>query len=124
MTKHAVVGLSTSLRPEAATHGVRVSVVCPGVIDTPLLDKPNPSDLPQVGDYKGGTGRELLEKGIGKAYPPELLARDVLAGVIRNRPIIVAPHHARRTWFIARSAPTTAVRVITAAFPRVASKAL
>jgi NAD(P)-dependent dehydrogenase (short-subunit alcohol dehydrogenase family) len=29
-TKHAVVGLSTALRIEAATVGVRVSVLCPG----------------------------------------------------------------------------------------------
>jgi NAD(P)-dependent dehydrogenase (short-subunit alcohol dehydrogenase family) len=48
MTKHGVVGLSESLRMEAAAHGVRVSVVCPGVIDTPLLDKGNPPDLPPV----------------------------------------------------------------------------
>ena len=38
-TKHAVVGLSTALRPEAALHGVRVSVLCPGAVDTPILDK-------------------------------------------------------------------------------------
>jgi NAD(P)-dependent dehydrogenase (short-subunit alcohol dehydrogenase family) len=37
-TKHAVVGLSTSLRGEAARHGVRVSVLCPGLIDTPIKD--------------------------------------------------------------------------------------
>ena len=37
-TKHAVVGLSTALRAEAASQGVRVSVLCPGFVDTPLLD--------------------------------------------------------------------------------------
>lgn len=31
-TKHAVVGLSTGLRPEAALHGVRISVLCPGAL--------------------------------------------------------------------------------------------
>ena len=36
-TKHAVVGLSKSLRAEAAHRGVRVSVLCPGVIRTPIL---------------------------------------------------------------------------------------
>jgi NAD(P)-dependent dehydrogenase (short-subunit alcohol dehydrogenase family) len=122
MTKHAVVGLSSSLRPEAARHGVRVSVVCPGVIDTPLLDRANPSDLPQVGNFK--SGRDLLEKGLGKAYPPELLARDVLSGIVRNRPIIVAPHHARRAWFVFRAAPGLTIRAITRAFPRMASKEL
>jgi NAD(P)-dependent dehydrogenase (short-subunit alcohol dehydrogenase family) len=45
-TKHAVVGLSTSLRIEAAALGVRVSVLCPSAIETPILDSANPSDLP------------------------------------------------------------------------------
>ena len=35
--KHAVVGLSKSLRIEAATKGVRVSVLCPWFIRTPIL---------------------------------------------------------------------------------------
>src|SRR5688572_22607934 len=34
MTKYAVVGLSTALRAEAAALGVRVSVVCPGFIQS------------------------------------------------------------------------------------------
>ena len=39
MTKHGVVGLSLSLRAEAAEHGVRVTAVCPGVVDTPILTR-------------------------------------------------------------------------------------
>lgn len=37
-TKHAVVALSTALRAEAAALGVRVSVICPGTIDTGMFD--------------------------------------------------------------------------------------
>lgn len=40
-TKHAVVGLSKSLRAEAAPAGIRVSVLCPGVIRTPILEGAN-----------------------------------------------------------------------------------
>jgi NADP-dependent 3-hydroxy acid dehydrogenase YdfG len=36
-TKHAVVALSKTLRIEAKRHGVQVSVLCPGVIRTPIL---------------------------------------------------------------------------------------
>lgn len=36
-TKHAVVALSRTLRVEAERHNVRVSVLCPGVIRTPIL---------------------------------------------------------------------------------------
>ncbi len=35
--KHAVVGLSISIRPEAADFGVRINVVCPGAVDTGLF---------------------------------------------------------------------------------------
>jgi len=119
-TKHAVVGLSLSLRPEAASRGVRVSVVCPGVIDTPILDKGNPPDLPSVGDLSDG--RQALERALGKAYPPELLARDVLAGVARNRPIIVAPHHARRAWAVYRIAPGLTVGLVTRGFARMGTR--
>jgi NAD(P)-dependent dehydrogenase (short-subunit alcohol dehydrogenase family) len=116
MTKHAVVGMSLSLRAEAAAHGVRVSVICPGVIDTPILDKQNPADLPTVGEFKNA--RQALESSIGKAYPPELLARDVLAGVARNRPLIVAPHHARRVWYVYRTAPYAVLSLVERSFKK------
>lgn len=35
-SKHALVGLTTSASAELAPHGVRVNIVCPGVIDTPM----------------------------------------------------------------------------------------
>lgn len=55
-TKHAVVGLSLGLRAEAATRGVKVSVVCPGFVDTPLLRTVNPG-LPPTGLGGGRTAR-------------------------------------------------------------------
>jgi NAD(P)-dependent dehydrogenase (short-subunit alcohol dehydrogenase family) len=103
MTKHAVVGLSVALRLEGAATGVKVSVVCPGVIDTPLLDRPNPEDLaaiPTVPD-----GRALLTKIMGHAYPPESLAEDILAAVARNQVFIVSPRHARIPWYLYRISP-------------------
>ena len=103
MTKHGVVGLSTGLRMEGAPHGVRVSVVCPGVIDTPLLDKGNPPDLAPVTAMP--SARRLLTTMIGKPYPATALADDVLAGVVRNRAIIVTPRHARIPWRVYRLSP-------------------
>jgi NAD(P)-dependent dehydrogenase (short-subunit alcohol dehydrogenase family) len=113
MTKHAVVGLSVSLRLEARAHGVRVSAVCPGVIDTPILDGEGPPDLPRT--RLAGRGREIMLHGNrGPAYPPERLAEDVLNGVERNRAIIVAPARARTAWLANRLAP----RLLERAFAR------
>jgi NAD(P)-dependent dehydrogenase (short-subunit alcohol dehydrogenase family) len=39
MTKFAVVGLAQSLRPEGARYGVGVTAVCPGPVETPLLEE-------------------------------------------------------------------------------------
>jgi NAD(P)-dependent dehydrogenase (short-subunit alcohol dehydrogenase family) len=103
-TKHAVVGLSTSLRGEAARHGVRVSVVCPGIIDTPIWDKFEQVDLPAVPSVRRGieAARSTL---LRRAYPASSLAEGILAGVARNRPVIVAPTHARIAWRVYRLVP-------------------
>jgi NAD(P)-dependent dehydrogenase (short-subunit alcohol dehydrogenase family) len=110
MTKHAVVGLSVSLRLEARAHGVGVSAVCPGVIDTPILDGEGPPDLPRT--RLAGRGREMfMHSNRGPAYPPEKLAQDVLRGVKRNHAIIVAPARARTAWLASRFAPQLVERM-------------
>ena len=35
-SKHALVGLTSSASAELAPHGIRVNLVCPGIIDTPM----------------------------------------------------------------------------------------
>jgi NAD(P)-dependent dehydrogenase (short-subunit alcohol dehydrogenase family) len=93
MTKHAVVGLSVGLRWEAEAYGVRVSALCPGVIETPILDSLGPSDLPRPKWLPDG--RELLTKTAGAPYPAERLAHDALDAVERNVSIIIVPTRAK-----------------------------
>ena len=122
-SKHAVVGLSLAWRVAAAPHGVGVHVVCPGGIDTPLLDKvafpglPVPEGAPQ-------SMRSLsAEMGVKRFYPAQRLARDVLRGVDRNRGLIVAPASARVMWRLFRFAPEMMLRLSAAATRRQARKA-
>jgi NAD(P)-dependent dehydrogenase (short-subunit alcohol dehydrogenase family) len=35
-SKHALIGLTTSVSAELASQGIRVNLVCPGIIDTPM----------------------------------------------------------------------------------------
>jgi NAD(P)-dependent dehydrogenase (short-subunit alcohol dehydrogenase family) len=107
-TKHAVVGMSLALRAEAAPKGVRVSAICPGFVDTPLLDNANP-DLPAT--EAGSHAREAALKVQRKLYTPEALARDVLRGIDKNQALIVAPASARAAWRGVRLSPEGAVRV-------------
>ncbi|WP_131742918.1 SDR family NAD(P)-dependent oxidoreductase [Actinomadura roseirufa] len=115
-TKHAVVGLSLGLRAEAAGRGVRVSVVCPSFVDTPLLANMNPGlpATPMSGDATDG-----IRRASPRLYTAEKLARDIMRGVDRNRALIVAPAHGRAAWLGARLSPSGAVRVARLAVGRV-----
>lgn len=97
-TKHAVVGLSLALRSEAHAKGVGVTVVCPGAVDTPILDKGSVDDF--VGrDYY------LRGQGLRKAFSPDELAASVLRGVAANRAIVIEPRSSRFAWRFARLFP-------------------
>ena len=101
MTKHAVVGLSLALRSEAALEGVRVSVLCPGAVETPILDAVPADDLsgptsPAI------TAREYLAMVGQKPIPADRFARAALAGVARNKAVIVHPGRTKALWYLDR----------------------
>jgi NAD(P)-dependent dehydrogenase (short-subunit alcohol dehydrogenase family) len=79
--KHAVVGLSTSLRPEAADLGVQVSVVCPGAVETPLFETAEIL----------GADREELFRRFPFIMDADRAAEKILRGVRRNKGVIVFP---------------------------------
>ena len=102
--KHAVVGMSLSLRGEAKAHNVNVTVVCPGFTDTPILDSTGPDDLPKPISMREGAARESAMR-MGKLYSPDALAQDILRGVDRKKAFVVAPRMARVMWRVYRLMP-------------------
>jgi NAD(P)-dependent dehydrogenase (short-subunit alcohol dehydrogenase family) len=79
--KHAIVGLSTSLRPEAADLGVQVNVVCPGAVRTPLFE---------TAEMVGADTRALTDR-FPFVIEPDVAASKILRGVEKNKAIIVFP---------------------------------
>jgi len=96
MTKFAVVGLSQSLRSEGYGYGVKVSVICPGIVDTPLF---------QTGTMVGLTNEEMLATVPLKFISPERAAEIIVKGVQRNKSFVVFPFYARLAWWIYRINP-------------------
>ena len=92
LTKHAVVGFTSSVRVEAAEHGVQVCALCPATIETPILDSDNPVGTPEV--WRPDMRRYLSEIG-GAPYPVEKFADYALRQIEKDKAIIVAPLRAR-----------------------------
>jgi NAD(P)-dependent dehydrogenase (short-subunit alcohol dehydrogenase family) len=95
-SKFAVVGLTETLRSEASVHGVGATVVCPGFIDTPLLENVKSIGFEQreVSPFL----RRLLTK-------PDKLAVKVIECIEANRPMLVCPLYIRVMLFIKRIMP-------------------
>ena len=110
-TKHAVSGLTTSLRPEAAARGVRVTLLVPGSIETPIQDKREPEDLPRrPSDVL--TGRDFLTiVGGTRLMDADAFAARALRGVARNRAIVIVPGSIKPLWYLQRLSPALMERV-------------
>ena len=63
-TKYGVVGLSLGLRSAGAEYGVKVSALCPGYIDTPMLDR---QDARRPAYPTVDAGRTVPARGLAEA---------------------------------------------------------
>jgi NAD(P)-dependent dehydrogenase (short-subunit alcohol dehydrogenase family) len=99
-TKYAVVGLSEALRGELFPHGIGVSVICPGIINTPIVKSAR---------LKGsGVSRdELVDLYKRRNYGPEKVASAILGAVIKNRAIVPVTPEAWVTYSLKRALPET-----------------
>lgn len=94
-SKYAVVGLSHALRAEAATHGVKVSVACPGIIDTPMRR-----------GYQVRSGNpERVLKLIPRGIDVGTCCDIILAGVDRNEATILVGGLAKALSSLQRLSP-------------------
>lgn len=96
MSKHALVGLGASLGPEAARHGVAVTTVCPGPVETPLLEERAATSGLEVRRYLTSAG--------GTPITAAALADQVIDAVRCGRPL-VTPGRAGLLWRLSRFAP-------------------
>lgn len=76
IAKFALSGLGDVARLELAPHGIGVTTVYPGRVDTPLV-------------------ADLEFPFVSPKFPPEKVAKAVVRGIQRNRPEVVVPAYYR-----------------------------
>ncbi len=96
-SKYGIVGLSNALRVEGAGLGVKVSVVCPGFIKTPIFY------TTKFVKFDREKLLELIPKGI--TITPEKCARAILRGIKSNKATIVVTLLAKFLWLLQRISP-------------------
>ena len=100
-TKAAVLALSQSLRADWAPRGVGVSAICPGVINTPIIDATR-----FLGEQEAR--RDRFVAGFRRGHPPELVAREVVRAIRENRTVVPVGWEARVGWWAHRLLPVAA----------------
>jgi NAD(P)-dependent dehydrogenase (short-subunit alcohol dehydrogenase family) len=96
-TKAAVLELAQCLRADWAPHGVGVSAICPGIVDTGILDSTR-----FLGD---ATDERRARKTFARGHSPDSVARDVLKAIDDDRALVASGWEAKVGWALHRLAP-------------------
>jgi NAD(P)-dependent dehydrogenase (short-subunit alcohol dehydrogenase family) len=100
-TKYAVLGLSEALRDELAPHGIGVTAVCPGMINTAIT-----ATTPLRGpDATPEMRQRIVDLYRRRNYGPERVAENVLRAVQRNRAVAPIAVEAWAMYYLKRLAP-------------------
>ncbi len=91
-SKFGVVGLSQTLRLEGVKLGVKVTVVCPGFVQTEMFETAHVLKVPREETVALVPQRLIVSV--------EYAVNKILSGVERNKAIVVFPFHVRLLWLI------------------------
>lgn len=101
-TKFGVFGLSEALRDELARHGIGVTVVCPGIIDTPITGS---ARLRGPEMTRPDARPQMIETYRRRNYGPDRVAANILKAIARNRAVAPVSPEAWVAYYLKRFAP-------------------
>lgn len=99
-TKAAVLALARCLAADWRRRGVGVSAVCPGVINTPIIDHTR-----FLGEQNDPTRRRRAERLFRRGHRPETVAAAVVDAIRRDRLVVPVGWEARLGWWAHRVTP-------------------
>jgi 2-hydroxycyclohexanecarboxyl-CoA dehydrogenase len=97
-TKSGVIMLSQCLRADWSRHGVGVSVICPGVINTPIASRAR-----MVGAVAAKRAAAVRALGFGRS--PDVVAKAIVGAVEHNRGIVPVGTESSVAFRLLRFAP-------------------
>jgi NAD(P)-dependent dehydrogenase (short-subunit alcohol dehydrogenase family) len=100
-TKFAVLGLSEALREELHPHGIGVTAICPGIINTPITTSARARGRaadPKVRERAAAFYRR-------RNYGPDRVAANILKAVQRNRSVAPVAPEAWVSYAVKRISP-------------------
>jgi len=106
-TKFAVFGLSEALRDELRPHGIGVTTVCPGLINTPIT-----TSARMLGRYGTEAARAALVTTYRRRnYGPERVAAAIVKAIVRNRAVAPVSPEAWVMYVLKRLSPGLTARI-------------
>ena len=106
-TKFGVLGLSESLREELHPHGVGVATICPGVINTPIVQAMRMRGRHMTNDTRNRSQAFALKRN----YGPERVAAAIIDAVVHRKHVVPVTPEARAIYWMKRFAPQTMATV-------------
>ena len=101
-SKYAMVGLGESLRTELAAHNIKVSVLCPGIIKTNIVE----DGRIHMSDRAGGSAKPKVAGFYAtRGADPAVAARDGLRALARDIGIMPTPLHTWPMYLLHRVSP-------------------
>jgi short-subunit dehydrogenase len=121
-TKHAIVGLSNSLRAESAPLGIRVSVLCPSFVRTAIFEDGGKFGRSLMNLSPDQKRRVLESYEEFKPMTPNAFAAKSLDLIAKNRAIVVLPSRWKIIWLICRLFPSRCIPIVQKQFQETQKK--
>jgi NAD(P)-dependent dehydrogenase (short-subunit alcohol dehydrogenase family)/pimeloyl-ACP methyl ester carboxylesterase len=102
-SKAAVLMLSACLRAELAPHGIGVSAICPGLVNTAITGSARHTGVSEEEQERRRVKSAKLYAR--RDYPPQKVARAILRAVLRDTAVVPVTPEARGAQLLSRLSP-------------------